>query len=84
MKTIYKVKPYFDQFIVYGTGESAWNSDSVLVLNDAGYFIFSMLEKDASVSEIVDALILEYEVSHQTAREDTKEFIEILKTKNIY
>lgn len=84
MKGNYKVKPYFDQFIVYGTGQTSWNKDAVLVLNEVGNFIFSFLEKDASIEEVIDALVLEYEVDEDTARKDTEEFIGILKRKNIY
>jgi hypothetical protein len=84
MKGTYKIRPYFDTYVVYGTGDSSWNPNAMLVLNEVGYTIFTLLEKDASVEEIVSTLTEEYEVSSDTALKDTQGFIEILKKKNMY
>ena len=83
MKGTYKIRPYFDTYVVYGTGDSSWNPKAMLVLNEVGYTIFTLLEKNASVESIVDTLTNEYDVTNETALNDTLAFIEILKKKNM-
>lgn len=84
MKGNYKIKPYFDYYVLYGTGETSWNPDAVMVLNEVGYTIFTLLEKHESIEDIVSTLTKEYEVDRDVAYKDTQDFIEILNKKNIY
>lgn len=84
MKGTYKIKRYFDKYVVYGTGETSWNPGAMAVLNEVGYTIFTLLEKDMEVEDIAAALAEEYDVVEATALKDTQSFIELLRRKNIY
>lgn len=84
MKGTYKIREYFDKYVLYGTGETSWNPTAMMILNEVGYTIFTLLEKDKSIEDIVEHLTDEYEVSGDTALKDTRDFIEILRRKNIY
>ncbi|MBQ6714664.1 MAG: PqqD family protein [Clostridia bacterium] len=52
-------------------------------LNDTGAFIFELLKKEISEEEIVNALLKEYDVTEEKARESTKEFLEYLSSKGV-
>ena len=52
-------------------------------LNDTGAFIFELLKKEISEEEIFNALLKEYDVTEEKARESTKEFLEYLSSKGV-
>lgn len=54
------------------------NFSGMLSLNDAGAFLWRVLEQESSVDTLVDALTSEYNVSGEQARADAEEFVEKL------
>ena len=56
--------------IVMPSGARVKEFKGALVLNDAGAFIFEELQRGKSVEAATEALLQEYEVSEQKARED--------------
>lgn len=65
--------------IVVPVGAGAIDFSGVITLNEVGAFIWGILEKGASESEIVDKMLEEYDVDKATAQADVKEYIEKLR-----
>jgi hypothetical protein len=55
----------------------------VKVLNEVGTRIWSLIDGKRSISEIIQTIVLEYQVSQNDAEIDTLSFIEALKQKGI-
>jgi hypothetical protein len=57
--------------------------DSDGAVSDVGERIIELVDGVRTVGEIVEALMLEFEVSRRTCEADTKGFIELLLTKQV-
>lgn len=56
------------------------SDDTMVSTNDTGAFILKLLEKNMEESDIVKALIDEYEIDEATAKEHTRLFVDGLRT----
>ena len=54
------------------------NFDMMITLNETGAFLWKKLQSEADETELVEALLNEYEVEKETAQEHVKKFIEKL------
>lgn len=54
------------------------NLNMLITLNETGRFLWEHLEKGATEEELVSALLGEYDVSEDDARESVSEFVEKL------
>lgn len=55
----------------------------MITLNGTGKFLWEQLEKGAEIEDLVSALLSEYEVDEQTARQSVVNFVEKLKANGI-
>lgn len=65
-------------FILVPVGQTALEFSGMITVNEAGLFIWNLLEQEKSEDEIVAALMEEYEVEPETAREDYRAFLQTL------
>ncbi len=66
--------------VVVAVGQAAENFNGMITLNDTGAFMWNLLCQDVqSESEIVNALMQEYDVDKDTATKDVCAFIEKIK-----
>lgn len=65
--------------IVVPIGEGNLDFSGVITLNEVGAFLWSQLENEITVEELVDALLKEYDVDKATAQKDIDEYITKLK-----
>lgn len=59
------------------------NFNSVMTLNETGKFLWEILTDEREESELVEALLNEYDVDRETAERDVAAFIGKLKDNNI-
>ena len=52
---------------------------SVITVNDTGEFLFELMKTQKTVDELVDAMLLEFQVDSATAKADVIKFIESLR-----
>ncbi|MBN2407022.1 MAG: PqqD family protein [Elusimicrobia bacterium] len=52
-------------------------------VNETGSMIFDSIRKNRSITQIIDMVCDEYDIDRRAAKEDTEEFLELLKGKNI-
>ena len=64
--------------VVIPTGEDL-NLNMMITLNDTGCTLWKVLEKGAEMSELVAALVQEYDVDEATASVHAAKFVENLK-----
>jgi hypothetical protein len=68
--------------IVIAVGEAEKDFGSVLKLNEAGIFLWKLMQKDSNIEILTTALQNEYDVVHEVAIADVERFIEKLKSIN--
>ena len=54
----------------------------ILVLNEVGAFVWTLLDGSHAVSAIVDGVLAEFDVDPATARNDVEAFLESLQQRN--
>ena len=65
-------------YVVVAVGRAAAEFNAMITLNETGAFLWRLLEKSSTESEMVDALLNEYEVDRETAEKDVRAFVEKL------
>ena len=65
--------------VVVGVGNEANTLKGYVTLNDSGALIWKVLEKGASLQDVVSAILSEYEVEEEIARKDAILVIDKLK-----
>ena len=65
-------------YLVVAVGKAVKEFGGVVSLNETGAFLWKLLEKSSTESEMVDALLSEYEVDRDTAEKDVKAFTDKL------
>lgn len=66
------------EYVVLSVEDSSLNFNRMLVLNESGAELFRMLQDGASPSELVRALLRNYEVEQEQAKNDIRTFLEKL------
>lgn len=65
-------------YLVVAVGKAVKEFGGVVNLNETGAFLWKLLEKSSTESEMVDALLSEYDVDRDTAEKDVKAFMDKL------
>ena len=65
-------------YLVVAVGKAVKEFGGVVNLNETGAFLWKLLEKSSNQSEMVDALLNEYDVDRDTAEKDVKAFTDKL------
>ena len=82
-KTEYVLKNLGNEHILVPTGGEVTNLNGILVLNDTALFIWKMLENEITEKDLGEAVTKEYNVEHEQAAKDVREFLEELSSKNM-
>ena len=72
-----------DTGVVVATGRLSRTFNSMVTLNTSGIFLWKLLEKGATEKELENALVSEYGIDEETAKEDLKGFLNTLKGADI-
>ena len=65
-------------YLVVAVGNAVKEFGGIVNLNETGAFLWRLLEKSSTESEMVDALLNEYEVDRETVEKADKAFVEKL------
>ena len=66
-------------YIVVAVGNAVKDFNGIINLNETGAFLWKTLEKGATEEEMLQAMLSEYDVDEETARNDLKSFINKLQ-----
>lgn len=83
IKEGYLVHEVAGNYVVIKIGQEAVNFNGLITLSESAKILWDLLKEDASIDDLVNKLLSEYEIDEETARKDTLEFIESLKKNNI-
>lgn len=84
IKEGYLVREVAGSTLAIPVGEEAGSFGGMLRLNETGVFLWRLLEKEATVDSLVDALLGEYEgVDRDTAAKDVEAFLVSLRKNGI-
>lgn len=72
-----------DAFVVVPIGDAVVDFSGLINLNETGAFLFKKLQDGAEEKDLVNALLNEYDVDENTAKEDVKKFIDKLKVADL-
>lgn len=65
------------------TGKAARDFNGLVKNNPSAAFIFELLKTEQTEDSIVNAMLEKYEVDESTVREDVRELLAILRSKNL-
>lgn len=65
-------------YVIVPTGQTALEFNGLITVNEIGAFIWKKLDQDITEDELVQAILEEYEVDEETARNDMEEFLDRL------
>lgn len=69
--------------IVIAVGDEALNFNGIITINGSGTFLWEQLAKGASKSELLEAMLSEYNIDAETAEKDIEEFVSKLEKANL-
>ena len=83
IKEGYLVHEVAGNYVIIKIGQEAVNFNGLITLSESAKMLWDLLKNDASIDDLVNKLLSEYEIDEETARRDTLEFIDSLKKNNI-
>ena len=85
IKTGYLVHEVAGNFVVIKIGQEAVNFNGLITLSESAKMLWDLLNRSegATIEELVNKLVSEYEIDEETAKNDTLEFVQSLKDNNI-
>lgn len=72
------IRPVLDSFVVMPIGAAVVDFNGMLRLNASGAFLWHKLETGATLETLADALVAEYGIAPEIARQDARDFTEML------
>ena len=69
--------------IIVPVGAQSVDFRCIITLNEVGAFLWQKLTADCTVSELVEAILAEYDVTADIATADVERFVASLREKNL-
>ncbi len=67
-----------NEYVLVPVANNIADMNSVYTLNETGAFLWELIDGKKSVKDLIDAMVLEYDVNEETATEDVLSFIEAM------
>ncbi len=64
--------------------DSSSGFDGMITLNETGVFMWNILKDGATIETLIDAVVKEYDIDEATASIDSKDFVDKLKSINVF
>lgn len=79
----YMLRQVADEYLVIPVGEAALKVRGLIGLSESGSLLYRRLQEGCTEAELVSALLGEYDIDADTARADTREFLEQMRRMGI-
>ena len=79
IKSGFLLREVAGSFVVVAIEDKAKEFNGLINLNETGAFIWKQLEKDTDENAVVAALLREYDVTEEVARQSVNEFVTKLR-----
>lgn len=73
-----------DSYIVVPVNDLTLNFNGIINLNETGAFLFEILQKGATVEELKEKMLAEFDVSSEKASKDIDAFIQKAKDAGVF
>jgi hypothetical protein len=83
VKEGYILKNVSGKNIVVPVGEEAINFNGLITLNSSGKMLFEALQRDVEMIQLVQLMLVYYDIDEETAKNDVNAFVNKLKSKGI-
>lgn len=74
-KSDFILRKISDSYVVVPVGSAVVDFSGLVNVNESGAMLFKLLQKGCEESDLVDALLKEYDVSREVAEADVKRFV---------
>lgn len=71
------------EYLVVPVGKAAGELHGIITINDTGAAIWRALQKGATLDQLAEAIVEEFDIDIETARADAEEYIKLLDSHNI-
>ena len=72
-----------DEVVLVPSPSPGSQIDSIYSINPCGAFIWNLLDSSHSVKAIIEAVVQEFDVTHETAASDVREFLESMLAEGL-
>ena len=79
----YVLRQIGGDYIIVPVGKTALSFNGMITVNETGAFLWERLVEGTTEEELLQALINNYEVTPEIAKDEMKEFLNILYENNI-
>ncbi len=79
LKSGFVVSKAGEDYVAVATGEAGKDFHGLVRNNETAAFLLEQLKKEKTEEELVQALLAQYEVTEEKAREDVKVFVETIE-----
>ena len=69
--------------VLVPVGKSVYEANGLFIMNDVADFIWDLLPQAQNEEQLCQAVLAEYDVSEETARQDVAEFLNRLRQMDI-
>ncbi len=83
LKDGFMLREIAGQQVVVPLGKRVVEFNGIITLSESAALLWRMLEEGASETEMVEAIVKEYDIDTSTAVNDIKDFIESMKFKDL-
>lgn len=66
------------EYIIIPTGSTALEFNGLITVNEVGVLLWKLLQEEVTLEELVQAVLAEYDVEEDIAKEDIQEFLSTL------
>lgn len=83
IKENFMLRKVADTYVVVPVGDAVAEFNGMINLNEAGAFLWQLLENETTAEQVVEALLQQYDVDEATAKRDVDKFINELKVAKL-
>ena len=83
IKENFMLRKVADTYVVVPVGDAVAEFNGMINLNEAGAFLWQLLENETTAEQVVEGLLQQYEVDEAIAKRDVDNFINELKAAKL-
>ena len=83
IKENFMLRKVADCYVVVPVGAAVAQFNGMINLNEAGAFLWQLLENETTIDDVVAAMLGQYEVDEATAKNDVEKFVAQLREASL-